>query len=441
MRKRGPFTLFLCIIIFLYLIIAPFYLFSLEREDLDRNKKEDKLDWKGVITLWDIPRPTTAGSSFGWIRGRINAFEKKHPNVLIDLRELIHENREETVLKALEEGEGPDILPLFVDQNPIPLQHIKPLDQWMNPGVTNGVKKEALQVATYQNKVYGVPFSMMGNVLILNTDLLQKIGCKIPKKESWNYQEFINLLQSIEKAKGEEEVFSFDAYLGKGEGSLIPILLADGGAVYQQEEQRFAFYQPEMISGLQKLLNIKLKGNTQGEFGARSKGDVYKDFLEEQKTAVLAADSNIIYVLERLKKNGEGFAYQVMPFPVGNMDIPIWYSHQTSVYSIVKKQEEDPAKQEILEEFLAFLLEEESQQSLKSLGAFPTNDNGKGLYDEDSLINEWYNRGYEYQSYPLHPQWSEIEDKMIESIKAVLTGAKSPTESFKDLQDQVESFK
>lgn len=437
MGEKRPFTLFLCVILFLYLLTGPIFLFSFDKENLIQGEKEEP-QWQGVITIWDVPRTTIAGSTFGWIKARISEFEKENPGVYIELRELNYENNKEIIEKGAlaQDKNKPDILPLFVEGEPIPLKNVEPLEKWISQDIIEQLRPEFIQGVTYRNKIYGMPFASSGNVLLINGDLLQSIGLNLPKNKEWTYEEFINFIEKIEKAKGKEDIITFDAYIGKGDGSIMPMLLSDGGQIYQQEEQRFAFYQPEMVSGFQKLLNVKEKATTHKKFGFREKNEVYSDFYENQKTAVLAADSKVIYTLERLKKQDKGFSYKVMPFPNGSIDIPIWYSNNLSAYAMMKG--EDPEKQKVMAKFLEFLIQGETQQSLRSLGAFPVNQKVKDLYNQESLVKNWFKIGYEYQTHPLTPKWGEIEKEIIESIQAVLTGKNTPTQGCKELQMQLE---
>lgn len=438
MGIKRPFTLFLCVILLAYLFTGPIFLFSINKDTLEQGKKEEVSEWEGVITMWDVPRTTTSGSTFGWLKTRISEFEEEHPGVFIDLRELNYDNNREIIEKGAraDAKDRPDLLPLFVEEKPLPLENIEPLGDWLSEGVKAEIRSEFMQAVTYNSKIYALPFASSGNVLVMNTDLLKNIGCSIPSKKEWSYNEFIDFIQDIDKKKEQEDILAFDAYIGQGDGSIMPFILADGGQIFQQEEQRFSFYQPEMVSGFQKLLNIKEVVTTHSQFGIRNKNDVYQDFLENQKTAVLAADSSIIYTLERLKAQNQGFSYEVFTFPKGNMDIPIWYGDDISAYAMTKNQDQE--KQKMIVKFLEFLVQEERQESLSSLGAFPVNQNTKELYDEDPLVKDWFKIGYEYQTHPLHPDWKEIEQKIVECIQSVITKENTPTQACKKLQMQLE---
>src|SRR5699024_8307323 len=110
------------------------------------------------------------------------------------------------------------------------------------------IRSEFMQAITYNHEIYAMPFASSGNVLVVNTDLLKNIGCPIPQKKECSYNEFIDFIQDIEEKKGQEEILTFDAYIGPGDGSIMPFILSDGGQIFQQEDQRFSFYQPEMVS-------------------------------------------------------------------------------------------------------------------------------------------------------------------------------------------------
>ena len=125
--------------------------------------------------------------------------------MFIHLRELNYENNKELVLKAaLDDSEGgPDILSLYVDHDPIPLENVEILNQWWN--MEEIIREEYLSFVTYQQSIYGVPFAASGSVILINTELLDQVGYQAPQKDSWTYEEFMDYIQGFERAKKERE--------------------------------------------------------------------------------------------------------------------------------------------------------------------------------------------------------------------------------------------
>ncbi len=92
----------------------------LQRYRVDYNKSYEKMKaethWRGVITVWDYPRlNSTNGTRFSWISVKIKQFEKLHPGVYIDFKELDVTSGATLLKAAANTGAYPDVAPIGSD--------------------------------------------------------------------------------------------------------------------------------------------------------------------------------------------------------------------------------------------------------------------------------------------------------------------------------------
>src|SRR5699024_1292591 len=117
-------------------------------------------------------------------------------------------NNKEIIQKGAlaDKDQRPDILPLYVEGEPIKLDNIKPLNQLINKDTQNEIQEELLQAVSYEENIYGIPFATSGHVLLLNKELLEGLGVDIPEDNEWTYEEFMDFIDEIEAAEKEEEI-------------------------------------------------------------------------------------------------------------------------------------------------------------------------------------------------------------------------------------------
>ncbi|MPW26375.1 extracellular solute-binding protein [Alkalibaculum sp. M08DMB] len=353
-------------IILVYVLSAPFYLNNVYTKKYLTDTS--KVEWSGVINMWDIPRLTINGSEFAWIKSRISAYQEVNPNIHISLRELHYNDNKDIAFKAALSNNYPDIMPLTIDNETLPLDHVIPINFLDEEDSIISIKDELIGTVYKDEKIWGIPVYYSVNVLIINKDIFDSLGVKVP--EDLNFEEFISLLKSINEKDIKNEIIPYDFYLGDDSYSYMPFLLSDGGNIFSNDNTKsIDFYNQDVLTGLQKLNTIhKQINNLPDNYGLRPKAQVVNDFLNK-KTAILAGNLTDINSLLRKSNQGEGFEFIIMPYPKGKTDMPVFFAENVGSYAIMDTGNEE--KNQAIYDFMKFLLNEESQNSIESIGRLP----------------------------------------------------------------------
>ena len=134
------------------------------------------LNRSGTITIWHGYEGTYLDTK----KSIYDAYMKQYPNVTINL---VHKpNLTDAVTAAAGAGQGPDIVAWVDDQigKWVKLEAIKPMDQWVNKDyMTSQYTQAAVDAATFEGKIYGMPEAVEAITIIYNKKLITT--SQIPK--------------------------------------------------------------------------------------------------------------------------------------------------------------------------------------------------------------------------------------------------------------------
>ena len=160
------------------------------------------------------------------------AFQNKYPNVTLKFE--YHGWAEEltaNLMRAVMGGVGPDVVQ--GESQVYELAKIGGFKELNIEDIRDEIVPGTLEVAIYNDKVYGVPFRTGVFGLIYNKDVLQKSGYDPEKDIPTTWDQLLEMSQDITaKGKGEYYGFMIDAVPGAGSMfRLLPWILQAGGSV------------------------------------------------------------------------------------------------------------------------------------------------------------------------------------------------------------------
>lgn len=438
-RKKLHLRPIMALILSVFIMVGPYYFWTHQQDAPPKETPKEAESWTGVITFWDYPRlDQTTGSSYGWMRERIKAFERANPGVFIDFEGMTWEQGPEKLSVAITHGTLPDILPLgtnyaLLDQGIlVPLSDHLPADFW------GSFEAKALSAVTYQNKVWAMPWMMSTYGMILNEDRFQQAGVALPENGQWTYEEFVEKLKAlthIQEGRGKTSYYGLNSFIQADYYNLWGIILSDGAQLFD-ERMNYAFNDHRAISGVQKLLDLKFThGITPRDFGENTSNQAWTTFYKDKNVAVIPTGTWSLNVLKKLQEEGKGFAYSVASYPTGALGKPVILGNMVGSYGITTQ--EDPAKLKMVLKFLTFLVEEQNQLQLNRLGMFPVKKGLESMYAEDPLMLKYYENLENTILVPPHPQWGEI-DKIIQGeLQKGIRGEKTAQQVVQDAAAQV----
>ena len=431
---QRPITLFLC------LMITLSCLGGCSMHNSSPTNLEEK-PWEGVITLWDFPRwPYNGQNRFGWIEKKIAEFEKTHPGVYIHLTKLKWEYGMIELRAAASSGVSPDIAPVGADYDFILKDYLEPVDDYLTEEKIERYDPRAIESVTYQNRLYGFPWFITTNALLLNKEIFDNRNVPIPPEGTWTYEEFVQALQKLTYDKnkdGKPDIYGFNFYLNPGSIQLWPFLTMEGAKIFDGNG-KFDLNSPQGISALTKLVELETKYKVVplGSFGSDNENEVWGDFAEKKTIAVYPAGPWAVKILNERQKSGEGFEFDIAFYPKGQIQANSFAT--VCAYGIFKQ--ENPKKRAICAEFLEFITSEKEQDELKEYGVFPVLRQSQQNLAVDENMKKMIKILDSAVLFPRVKNWSKIDEILTSEIRLALMGKKSPQQALSDAAIQVEKL-
>jgi multiple sugar transport system substrate-binding protein len=441
MILKRAFTLFLCLLMAVFVMLGP-GLFH--RHRVDYNKSYDHMNeiipWRGVLTVWDYPRLNTQnGTKLTWISAKIKQFEKQHPGVYIDFKEL-DVNSGSTLLKAaVKTGAYPDVAPVGNNYYMMSEGILEQLDGEITETERADFLPAAIESASYDSKLYGLPWMMTGYTMLLNTQLFNEKNVTLPQDGNWTYEQFAEAVKQLtydtNRKKGPD-VFGFNSFIQPGSYNIYGILMSDGAEIINDENGRYVFDSPEALSGLQKLYQLKHTYNaTPNNFGEATQADILNSFING-KTAVITAPSWAIPYIRNLSTGSMEFT--TANYPTGKSETPITIGSSTCSFGVLKQKDE--SKREMCIEFIKFLTSAEGQEELKNYGYFPVRKSGENLYQNDKEMSMIQRSLSFVKPIPRHKNWEQIDLILQSRVKAAIIGELTPEQALKDAKELLKKY-
>ncbi len=443
LKNYGPFTLFLCLIIIVFILFAPHYFSKPNLDKLIDKIFVREIKWKGIITIWDYPRlDITTGYNYSWLRNKIKEFENQNPGVFIEFKPLTPEHGHIEIETSVKTNTQPDIAPVGTNLRLISKGNLEPLDGYLKEEEIDDYRLQALSSVKYGEHIWGIPYMMEPYALFLNLDLFKERNVTAPKDGNWSYDEFLECLKKLTYDKNKNKKlhsYGFNSFISPNSYNTWGILFSDGGEIINHKTREYTFYGEEAISGLKKLVDLRLLHRVTPEnFGTNSKEEAWRSFAIDKKVAVYPAKSSTVNRLKSLSNNGKGFDFTVANYPIGELKIPISACDIVTAYGVFKQ--EDKEKLDMCIKFIKHLTNDDSQKELYKQGVFPVKKSIGNIYKNDKTMLAIEKSISYSKPMGMHENWMKIDDILQSQIRMALLGKKTPEEAIKDAKDMIESM-
>ena len=171
-----------------------------------------------------------------------------------------------------------------------------------------------LRLATYGGKLYGVPYSAEGSILLYNKDLFKKAGLD-PEKPPTTWQEIRDDAAKISALGGGVKGFYFSgACAGCNAFTLLPLIWASGGDVLSADGKTATLDTPAVKQAL-TLYRDLWRG---GQIPKTAKADAGTDFLNAFTTGKIGMAGSGAFAIGTLKNKYPGVNFGVAYLPGQN---------------------------------------------------------------------------------------------------------------------------
>ncbi|KAA5808405.1 ABC transporter substrate-binding protein [Thermoanaerobacterium thermosaccharolyticum] len=407
---KKPFTLFLILLIIMFLLSWPYYMYLHETGKIDFSPIEEE-DYRGIITFWDFPHQSSDDpTGYNFIKKKIQDFEYYHPGVIIEFEPLKNSDGYERV-SDIGSDNKPDIVPITSDSPLIYDGKLEPLNKYIDRNYKDSLKEQVLDSFTYKGSIYGLPLGMYSSVMFINKDLFSEKEIEVPQDGEWTYDEFLEDMTKLTYQMGKKEKKSYYGLSMYIEGSynLWGILMSDGANIVN-DKGLVSFEGPQAESGLKKLIELSEKGVIDPVSYGDDYNKVWDSFTVLKESAVLIDESYKIQYLKYLQNKNKLFDFDVALYPEGDSDVPLTLSPKVYGYGVTKQI--DKKKLEMAYKFIKFITD--SQESVEKIGYIPVK---KSIALNDELMKK-IDKAVKYTDYP-PPNW---HDKNVKINKAIIDG-------------------
>jgi len=183
----------------------------------------------GEITVWVHPYTADAQKEEQMWKEIIANYNKKFPDVKVNIETIPWANRDQKVLTALAANKGPDVFYAIPDQMPqyADVGMLLELNKYLTEDDLKGFVPTSLVSTTWKDKLYGLPILQEAYTFIYNKEIVEAIG-EDPNNLPTTWEEF-EVWAEKAKAKGYYAL----NYAGGGSmnGTLYPWIWQAGGDV------------------------------------------------------------------------------------------------------------------------------------------------------------------------------------------------------------------
>jgi multiple sugar transport system substrate-binding protein len=399
-------------------------------------------DWEGKITIWDGPRWADADDNkYHWLEAKKAEFEEKYKGVEVEIVQKPWAEFNDSLSVAIAGRAWPDIAAVDISGGSVNITHIEQgvvesIDDVFEKDDLNDFYPNALAAYEHEGKHYGIPNSMTVHAMLLNLDIFEEKGVEPPENGRWTYDEFVTKM----KALSGDGVYGFSTYLLPGYYEAWPFLLMDGGYPLSDDMKEYTFDSPEAISGLQKLIDLKLvhKAAPQ-EMGGADVGGTWKAWgAADQRT--VAVEPWATWAIAAAQGDSFKTNFMVAEYPIGETGEPVTIG---GVGGWVMFKQEDADKKQMVAEFIKHLSTADEQVVwAKNYGTFPSRVSA--AEQEPFKDNPEMARAQELTEHaimmPSHPDWKRIDEIIQKELQLAANGEKTAEEALKDAKPGVEKI-
>jgi len=354
------------------------------------------------------------------INSLITRFEKSHPNIKIEVQSLSWEYGLDKIFISLAAGNPPDIcelgntwVPKFASSNMI-------LDITQNASPLKD-KYIMWESATFENKIYGMPWLGGTRVIFYNKDLFRKAGLNTNKPPSdWNeLLEYAKKIDALENSIHGFSIFTGDPYSLWIE--FVPFMWSNNGNILSEDLKNSVLSSPQNIETLYFFKELK-------KYSLVDKLEQINDLFAKGKIGMQISG---LWNLKIISDINPSLNFEIAKIPPKNK-LEKTASFGGGEILVIMKNTKYPKE---CFEFINFLSSEEvmmeiskKQENLLPVSINSINDPYFQYNPRQKIFMEQF---LSSKPAPAHPEWTQIEESLTKAIEEVVIKDENPETSLK----------
>ncbi|MGZ9587371.1 sugar ABC transporter substrate-binding protein [Paenibacillus marinisediminis] len=388
----------------------------------DEGSKDKKLS--GEITVWVHPYVSEDKKdqmNQVW-DGIIASYNKKYPDVKVNMEEIPWANREQKILTALAANNGPDVFYQISDQIPQFASKgvLEPFGKYLDDADMQDFTAGALSAGQYNGEQYALPVLQESQTLIYNTDIIKAIG-EDPNKLPTTWEEF-NVWAEKAAAKG---YYARDFGGGNAccNATLYPILWQQGGDVLDKDGN-IILNNAEGVATFQLIKDMYDKNWIPKD--SISNADQFPEYLAGKMMAIWGSG----YSINVLKEQNQNY---VIGTPLKGKELSSFGT--VGLFTVPSNSKNKEAAIEFVKEITST----EGQKEFNKLTNYiPTRKSATDIYDGNEEMKKFVEITEYTKPGVTSPVARTIMPRIQAEISAMLEGTKTPQAAADDAVKSIE---
>jgi len=388
-----------------------------------------------TITWWNFPNFTALDGEVGKFEKQIiEAFNKQHPEITVNLEMLTFDGGPEKLNVAIATDTAPDIIydapGRIIDWAKSGL--LAPIDDMFPADVLSDIEPAIIEQSSINGTMYMYPFNTGPFMMAVNKTLFEEIGAldllPLDKEDrTWSLEQFEAALQAVkEKAPGVIPVGFFAKSQAGDQGTRGFITNLAGSTFLNDTNDAIALNNPGGVAALEWILNASEQGLLAEGASSMAASD-HNDLFLQGKMAFAINYSAVLKTQFAPNKTSD-FEDILLPYPTVNGNAPILepFLGGLSIFD-----NGDAAKIEASKKFIDFLVNdpEWSITALKQTGGLSARNSIGGVYEGSEYAYSEYARKFITTPPTIADGYAEIRTYWFPALQQVLLKASSPAEA------------
>lgn len=380
------------------------------------------------LQLWTISLKPTFDD---YVNGVIKDYEGKHQNVKVEWTDLPYDGLQEKLLNAIAADEPPDVVNLNTELAVLigDKGGLVNMDEVLKPEQKALYFDKLYQSAQYQGKTYALPWYASGEVMFVNTDIMQKAGLD-PTKPPQTWDELTAAAKTI------KEKTKLDAFIPQGD---LNRFFQDGVQLLSPDKKKAAFNTPEAVAAVKWYADLFKNDIISKDYLTKTYAEAVNQFMAGQMAFALTGPA----FLKRVKEQAPDVykVTDVAPHPAGKVRVD-----QVPLMDVVVPVKSKHKTEAV--DFSLFLTNDENQLAFaKIVSILPStkkaaaDDYFKAQGDTpETKANQIAIKQLETGSdlaLGIGGKQGEVTTAITRAFQAAATGAKSPEDALKEAEQKV----
>ncbi len=366
------------------------------------------------ITFWQFWKPS-------WLEPAIKRFEEENKPWKVKLERLTWSGGRRKLITAMAAKQAPDVMEIGSTWSP----------EFMSSGALlplydGGEELNLFHIdsGTYQNKIYGLPWTISVAGLYYNKDLLKKAGFDSPPR-TW-----AELLEQSSKINNpSKKVYGFGVKIGAETTwqRFLPFAWSNGAKIVNN--------QGEVVVNRKNFIDALDFYNQLHQNGIMDSNLAIRKIFQQSKLGFVIEDPG---QMANFKKRFPDLNFGVTSLP----NAPLTGRHEVfggAELLVVSSNTKHP---DMASALVKFLVELENTKLItnKVTTLFPADKDGlkDDFYTKDNKnLQIFLNELIYARSTLVNPLWPEIQRSLVLNVEKMLYGRLSPSDAAKELDEQV----